>query len=209
MRRASDLSTPRSGRSLGIHYDPEAFGRFSEAIARYLGTARYLVIQTVVVIVWIALNAVAWALRWDPYPFILLTLALSLQAAYAAPLILQPTATVAEALARLREPDLPAALAAQVFVVSPPTETPTGPYLGVVGFQQLLREPPSNEIGACVTDSPEPVEAELSEVEVAERLAAYNLLAVAVCDDAGRMLGAVTVDDVLDRTLPAGWRGRP
>ena len=89
MRRREDLSTPRGGGlSLGIHYDPEAFGRFSEGIARYLGTARYLVIQTVVVIIWVALNAVAWALRWDPYPFILLTLALSLQAAYAAPLIL-------------------------------------------------------------------------------------------------------------------------
>ncbi|MCU1461604.1 MAG: Magnesium transporter [Acidimicrobiales bacterium] len=125
------------------------------------------------------------------------------------PLILQPTATVAEALARLRDPDLPPALAAQVFVVSPPTETPTGPYLGVVGFQQLLREPPSSEVGACLTDSPDPVGADLSEVGVAERLAAYNLLAVAVCDDAGRMLGAVSVDDVLDRTLPAGWRGRP
>jgi Mg/Co/Ni transporter MgtE len=122
------------------------------------------------------------------------------------PLILPPTATVAEALARVRDSDLPAALAAQVFVVSPPTETPTGPYLGVVGFQQLLREPPSNEIGVCLGDSPDPVDAALPEVEVAERLAAYNLLAVAVCDDTGSMLGAVTVDDVLDRTLPAGWR---
>ena len=125
------------------------------------------------------------------------------------PLILPPAATVAEALARIRDPDLPAALAAQVFVVSPPTETPTGPYIGVVGFQQLLREPPSSEIGTCVTESPDPVEPTLAEIEVAERLAAYNLLAVAVCDDAGRMLGAVSVDDVLDRTLPAGWRGRP
>ncbi len=73
---------------LGIHYDPEAFGRFSETIARAIGTARFLVIQTVVVIVWIAINAVVPGLRFDRYPFILLTLALSLQAAYAAPLIL-------------------------------------------------------------------------------------------------------------------------
>ena len=88
VRRREDLSTPAGGRRLGVHYDPEAFGQFSEGIARYLGTGRYLVIQTILVIVWVALNAVAWALQWDPYPFILLTLALSLQAAYAAPLIL-------------------------------------------------------------------------------------------------------------------------
>jgi uncharacterized membrane protein len=71
-----------------VHYDPEAFGRFSEGIARYIGTARFLVFQTVVVITWIAINAAVNGLRFDPYPFILLTLALSLQAAYAAPLIL-------------------------------------------------------------------------------------------------------------------------
>lgn len=88
MRRSADLTTPRYGRGLGLHYDPEAFGRFSEAIARTLGTGRYLVIQTVVVIVWIIVNVVAAALRFDPYPFILLNLAFSTQAAYAAPLIL-------------------------------------------------------------------------------------------------------------------------
>ena len=89
VRRSVDLSRPRTrGRGLGIHYDPEAFGRFSEAIARTLGTARFLVIQTFAVIVWIAVNVVSDTLRFDEYPFILLTLALSLQAAYAAPLIL-------------------------------------------------------------------------------------------------------------------------
>jgi len=89
-RRANtDLSQPRSGGiSLGLHYDPEAFGRFSEAIARTLGTARFLVIQTVVVVAWITFNIVAFSLRYDPYPFILLNLAFSTQAAYAAPLIL-------------------------------------------------------------------------------------------------------------------------
>jgi uncharacterized membrane protein len=87
--RRNDLSTPRTGRrSLGLHYDPEAFGHFSETIARTLGTARFLVIQTVVVVVWIAINITVAALRWDPYPFILLNLAFSTQAAYAAPLIL-------------------------------------------------------------------------------------------------------------------------
>jgi uncharacterized membrane protein len=89
MRRHEDLSSPRRRRpTLGIHYDPEAFGQFSEAIARYLGTARFLVIQTGLVAVWIAINVGVAILRWDPYPFILLNLAFSTQAAYAAPLIL-------------------------------------------------------------------------------------------------------------------------
>lgn len=88
MRRAEDLSTPRSARRLGIHYDPEAFGQFSETIARTLGTARFLVVQTIVVGLWITINLVAASVRWDPYPFILLNLAFSTQAAYAAPLIL-------------------------------------------------------------------------------------------------------------------------
>jgi uncharacterized membrane protein len=90
MRRREDLTTPRRGRrlDLGIHYDPDAFGEFSETIARTFGTARFLVIQTVLVVAWIGLNAVAWNLQWDPYPFILLNLMFSTQAAYAAPLIL-------------------------------------------------------------------------------------------------------------------------
>ncbi|MDQ3897298.1 MAG: DUF1003 domain-containing protein [Actinomycetota bacterium] len=83
------MSVPRrAGLNVGLHYDPEAFGRFSETLARTLGTARYLVIQTVVVAAWITVNVVAAALRFDPYPFILLNLAFSTQAAYAAPLIL-------------------------------------------------------------------------------------------------------------------------
>jgi uncharacterized membrane protein len=88
-RRGADLTRPReTRRSLGVHYDPDAFGQFSETIARTFGTARFLVIQTVIVVVWIVIN-ISWiALRWDPYPFILLNLAFSTQAAYAAPLIL-------------------------------------------------------------------------------------------------------------------------
>ena len=88
MRRSADLSTPRYRGGFPLHYDPEAFGRFSEALARTLGTGRYLMVQTVVVIIWIIVNVVAAALRFDPYPFILLNLAFSTQAAYAAPLIL-------------------------------------------------------------------------------------------------------------------------
>jgi uncharacterized membrane protein len=91
MRRREDLTTPRQNRRLGIHYDPDAFGQFSEAIARYLGTARYLVYQTVVIVAWVLWNYVvpeSW--QFDPWArgLVLLTLVLSLQASYAAPLIL-------------------------------------------------------------------------------------------------------------------------
>ena len=82
------LDTPRTSRRPSLTLDPEAVGRFSESIARFLGTGRYLLWQTIVVIVWISLNLFAVKLRWDPYPFILLNLAFSTQAAYAAPLIL-------------------------------------------------------------------------------------------------------------------------
>jgi uncharacterized membrane protein len=83
------LDTPRtSRRRLSLNVDAEAVGQFSESIARFLGTGRYLLWQTIVVIVWILLNLFAIKLQWDPYPFILLNLAFSTQAAYAAPLIL-------------------------------------------------------------------------------------------------------------------------
>lgn len=123
------------------------------------------------------------------------------------PIVLAPEASVAEALARVRNPDLPPATAAQVFVCEPPTTTPTGRYLGVVGFQRLLREAPSMEIGDCVQDASY-VRSDLSEDQVAGRLAAYDLVSVAVCDEAERLVGAVTVDDVVDRILPADWRRR-
>jgi len=87
MKRRQDLSTPRQRRRVGIHYDPDAFGQFSEAIARFLGTGRYLVIQTVIVFLWVTVNVFNIA-PFDEYPFIFLTLILSLQASYAAPLIL-------------------------------------------------------------------------------------------------------------------------
>lgn len=88
--RRVDLSSPRrrSRFRLGIHYDPDAFGQFSETIARFIGTARFLVVQTILVVIWILLNVAFAFLRWDKYPFILLNLAFSTQAAYAAPLIL-------------------------------------------------------------------------------------------------------------------------
>ena len=82
------LDTPLTSRRPSLNLDPETVGRVSESVARFLGTGRYLLWQTVIVIVWICLNLFAVTLRWDPYPFILLNLAFSTQAAYAAPLIL-------------------------------------------------------------------------------------------------------------------------
>ena len=89
MRRREDLTMPRRRRRLGVHYDPDAFGQFSESIARTLGTARFLLFQSVVCVFWLGWN-IALPDEWhfDPNPFGVLTLALSLQAAYAAPLIL-------------------------------------------------------------------------------------------------------------------------
>jgi uncharacterized membrane protein len=87
MARHDDLSKPR-GTPGGPSYDPDAFARYAERMARFLGTGRYLAGQTLVVILWIVLNIAAASLRWDPYPFILLNLAFSTQAAYAAPMIL-------------------------------------------------------------------------------------------------------------------------
>ena len=87
MARRDDLSTPR-GTPGGPSYDPDAFARFAEKMARFLGTGRYLAAQTIFVVVWIILNGIAFTNAWDPYPFILLNLAFSTQAAYAAPLIL-------------------------------------------------------------------------------------------------------------------------
>jgi Mg/Co/Ni transporter MgtE len=108
-------------------------------------------------------------------------------------------------LAQIRDPRMPTTSAAQVYVCEPPTVTPTGRYLGCIGFQGLLRQPPAAMVGECI-DEAEFVRPDLSEKEVARRMAAYNLIGVAVCDEDGRLLGAITVDDVLDRILPAGWR---
>jgi len=122
------------------------------------------------------------------------------------PIILAPDATVAEALARIRDPDLSVPVAAQIFVSQPPLETPTGRYVGVVGMQRLLREAPSKQVSRCLDDEWKAIPPETTERQVAARLAAYNVIALPVTDAAGRLLGAVTIDDVLDRVLPADWR---
>ena len=122
-------------------------------------------------------------------------------------IILGPTSTVAEALAEIRDPDWLVSIAAQVYVCRPPFKPPTGKYLGLVHFQRLLREPPSTELSQCMEEEPA-ISPDLPEREVAERLATYNTLTVGVVDEANRLLGAITVDDVLDRTLPRNWRHR-
>jgi CBS domain-containing protein len=122
------------------------------------------------------------------------------------PVILAPNATVAEALARVRDPNIPVPLASAVFVCRPPLETPTGRYVGNVGIQRLLREAPSKPLGRCVDEDVEPVDVGMSDREVAAQLAAYDVVSLAVIDDTGRLVGAVTIDDVLDRVLPANWR---
>jgi len=121
------------------------------------------------------------------------------------PLIVTPDVPVAEVLARIRDPDTPVTMAVQVYVCEPPVITPTGRFLGSVGFQRLLRRPPATKVGDCVQSSVF-VRPDVPERELAARLAAYNLVSVAVCDEDGHLLGAVTVDDVLDHLLPVGWR---
>jgi Mg/Co/Ni transporter MgtE len=122
------------------------------------------------------------------------------------PIILGSQATVSEALARIRDHDLPVPVASQVFVCQPPLETPTGRYLGVVGVQRLLREAPSKPVGRCLDEDWEAIDVDASDREVAERLAAYDVVAIPVTDSAKRLVGAVTIDDVLDRVLPSNWR---
>ncbi|MCZ3389352.1 MAG: CBS domain-containing protein [Actinomycetia bacterium] len=124
------------------------------------------------------------------------------------PVILAPDSTIAEALARIRNSDLPPALAAQVYVCRPPLEVPTGRYLGSVHFQRLLRETPSALVTEAVDSELEPVTPEASLHEVTNVLASYNLVAIPVVDENDRLLGAVTVDDVIDHMLPDNWRNQ-
>jgi CBS domain-containing protein len=124
------------------------------------------------------------------------------------PIILTPDATVADALARIRDPHLSPAVAAQVFVVRSPIDTPTGRYLGVVHFQRLLREPPGDLVGGVLDNDIDPLTPQTPLPEITRRLATYNLVAMPVLDAGDRLVGAVTVDDVLDHLLPRDWRER-
>ncbi|GGR29028.1 magnesium transporter MgtE N-terminal domain-containing protein [Streptomyces roseolus] len=122
------------------------------------------------------------------------------------PIVLRPDATVADALARVRQQDLSPALAAQVYVCRPPDETPTGKYLGTVHFQRLLRDPPFTLVGSLVDSDLPPLGPDTALPAVTSYFAAYNLVAAPVVDESGSLLGAVTVDDVLDHLLPEDWR---
>ena len=122
------------------------------------------------------------------------------------PVVLAPDTTVAEALARARDPDLTPALASLVFVVRPPTATPTGRYLGCVHLQALLREPPAHLVSGIVDSDLPSLKPDAALGGVTRYFAAYNLVCGPVVDDEGHLLGAVTVDDVLDHLLPPDWR---
>jgi CBS domain-containing protein len=124
------------------------------------------------------------------------------------PVILGPDATLAEALARIRDRELGPALASMVYVCRPPLESPTGRFLGVVHFQALLREPPSTLVGTLIDSDIEWPRPEMTLEQVASLLASYDLVALPVVDENQRLVGAVTVDDVLDHLLPPGWRER-
>ncbi|MGH3715790.1 MAG: magnesium transporter MgtE N-terminal domain-containing protein [Micromonosporaceae bacterium] len=124
------------------------------------------------------------------------------------PVIVTPDTTVAEALAAIREPQLAPAIAAQVFVCRPPTLTPTGRYLGMVHFQRLLREPPSELVGGVTANDIDPVPPDTPVIETTRLMATYDLIAMPVVDSNDRLVGAVTVDDVLDQLLPHDWRDR-
>jgi flagellar motility protein MotE (MotC chaperone)/sporulation protein YlmC with PRC-barrel domain len=122
------------------------------------------------------------------------------------PIILRPDATVAEALARIRNPDIPPALASMVFVCRPPTETPTGRYLGCAHAQRLLREAPFELVAGVLDRELVRLHPDATLGEITRYFAAYNLVAGPVLDDDDHLLGAVTVDDVLDHLLPPDWR---
>ncbi|WP_340537536.1 magnesium transporter MgtE N-terminal domain-containing protein [Nocardioides sp. GXZ039] len=124
------------------------------------------------------------------------------------PVVLGTDATVADALARVRNPDLTPALASLVFVCRPPLETPTGRLVGVAHIQRLLREPPSTLVAGALDDSMENLRPEATIDQVAAHLALYNLVCAPVVDENGHLLGAVSVDDLLDHMLPANWRDR-
>ena len=122
------------------------------------------------------------------------------------PVVVGPETPIAQALAMVRRDDLTPALASMVFVVRPPVETPTGRFLGVVHIQRMLREAPHTPIGSVVDRAVEAVEPEVHLSKVSRLMAAYNILAVPVVDADKRLLGAISIDDVLDHLLPEDWR---
>jgi CBS domain-containing protein len=122
------------------------------------------------------------------------------------PIVMTADNTVAEALAAVRQSEISPALASQVFIFRAPLETPTGRFIGIAHYQRLLREAPSTLLGSMVDTDTQGLNPQASLNEVSSYLASYNLLSVPVVDVNDRLLGAVTVDDVLDHLLPENWR---
>ena len=123
------------------------------------------------------------------------------------PIILPADATAADALALVREENIPPALAGMVFICRPPLESPTGKFLGGVHLQRLLREPPSSMVSGMIDEELEPLNVDAPLADVSRYFATYDMVVAPVVDAQSRLLGAVTVDDVLDHMLPEDWRG--
>jgi Mg/Co/Ni transporter MgtE len=122
------------------------------------------------------------------------------------PIVLTANSTVADALASVRQKEISPALASQIYICRQPTETPTGRFIGVVHYQRLLREPPATLLGSIVDHDSKGINPDATLHEVSSHLASYNMLSLPVIDSNERLLGAVTVDDVLDHLLPENWR---
>ncbi len=123
------------------------------------------------------------------------------------PVILPADATVALALAKIRDPDLTPALGSMVFICRPPLDTPSGRYIGAVHFQRLLREPPSLMVSRFIDKNLEPLHPDADIAHVSRYFATYNLVVAPVVNDSDQLVGAVTVDDLVDHMLPDDWRG--
>lgn len=124
------------------------------------------------------------------------------------PVIVAPDETVASALARVRDPEVTPALASMVFVCRPPLDTPSGRYIGAVHLQRLLREPPSTMASTLLDSSLDPLTPDADLYLVSRFFATYNLVVAPVVNAQGQLVGAVTVDDLLDHMLPHDWRGQ-
>ena len=122
------------------------------------------------------------------------------------PIVCAADTTVAEAMALIRRKEVEPVLAAQVFVTLPPYEPPTGKYLGVVYFQKMLRYPPHERMGSLLDTELEPISPQTPIGQIHRDLASYDLVAIPVVDESNHLIGAVTVDDVLDHLLPDDWR---
>ncbi|MGP9694885.1 magnesium transporter MgtE N-terminal domain-containing protein [Brachybacterium sp. AOP25-B2-12] len=122
------------------------------------------------------------------------------------PLIVSPETPVAHCLAMISREELSPALASTIHVCRSPLETPTGRMLGIIHFQHLLRERPDRPVGEIVDSDRHVIAPSAMLSEVTREMATYNLVSIPVCDEEGRLLGSVTVDDVLDHVLPEDWR---